>query len=214
MGEAKRRSTELQQTLSSLRTPVPRVSAALRKLALAASSKIGRDCYVHAELGRALLQEMQIHAHTVVGYAAWRIGPGSGDVIAHAPQAECPSTAHASGLMYHAWLECSGVIIDFTTYQLAIKARELDAMDGGATHVAWCPDFLVLPKREAHRFSEVRQSYSVGLAYYEARPDLHAELGPAFSIDPADLRAARLILDNPTLNVLGPNHFECLGATP
>ncbi len=214
MGQAKRRSMETQSVLQSLQDHVPCVSLALRKLAIAASPQIGRDCYAHAELGRLLLADLDIQAHTVVGYAAWRIGPGSGDVIAHVPQAESQTTANASGLMYHTWLECADVVIDFTTYQFATKARELDALDGGTTQVEWRPDFLLLSKQQTCRFSEVRQSFDFGLAYYEARPALDAVLRKAFSVDPRDVHTARLILQNPDLHVVGPNHLSRMGATP
>lgn len=214
MGQAKRRSMETQSVLQSLQAHVPCVSLALRKLAIAASTQIGRDCYAHAELGRLLLADLQMQAHTVVGYAAWRIGPGSGDVIAHVPQAAPQTTANASGLMYHAWLECADVVIDFTTYQLATKARELDALDGGSTQVEWRPDFLLLPKQEIRRFGEVRQSFNFGLAYYEARPELDAVLRTAFTVDPRDVHTARLILRNPAVHVVGPNHLSREGATP
>lgn len=51
-----------------------RVATALRKLATAASSRLGRDCSIHAEFGRVLLADSGFQASRAVGFAAWRVG--------------------------------------------------------------------------------------------------------------------------------------------
>lgn len=201
-------AVDARESLARLHAYVSRTSLALRKLASAASAQLGRDCFMHAELGRALLNDFNIHATTVIGYAAWRIGPGDGDVIRHVPQGDAEGYDGGAIIWAHAWLESAGLLIDFTTYQLPLKARELDASDGGTTKVDWKPDFLLLPRQDTRSFQEVAQSLEPGVAYYEARPELGARLRPQLSLDREDLQLARLILNNPELNVRGPNDLK------
>lgn len=66
---------------ASLQTASASVSSAIRKLATAASSHLGTDCLLHAELGRALLNDLGIKARSVVGCVSWRAGAGQDDVI-------------------------------------------------------------------------------------------------------------------------------------
>ena len=141
--------------LQELEPVVARVSTALRKLATAASEHLGHDCCIHAALGRALLADFGVPASPVVGFAAWRVGEGDGDVISHTPYTKGYLPPGVKGLAYHAWLDCSGCVIDFTTYQLPRKAQALDAMDGGHTTVRWCPDFLILPRDSIRSYEEV-----------------------------------------------------------
>lgn len=188
-----------------LKPAAARVSIAIHKLAAAASSHLGRDCYMHSELGRELLADCGFQASRVVGFAAWRVGSGNGDVISHTPYAQGHLPAGVKGFAYHAWLDCSGFVVDFTTYQLRLKARELDAMDGGRTTVSWCPAFLLLPRSSIRSYKEVAAAHHAGVAYYEARPELERTLRTQFTLDPQDLHAARVILANPGITVLGPN---------
>lgn len=207
MGEAKRRKLEARTLRVQLENVVPQVSQALRKLATAASSHLGSDCYVHAELGRALLADLGVTAQRIVGYAAWRVGPGDGDVISHTREVQGYLPAGAQGLAYHAWLQASDFLIDFTTYQLQRKARELDAADGGRTQVDWCPDYLLLPKSELRAYRAVAEAPGPGVAYYESQPQLNQMMSAQFTLDPEDLAAARLILANPEATVAGPNQL-------
>jgi hypothetical protein len=187
-----------------LESAVARVAVVLRKCATAMSSSFGRDCAMHAQLGRALLADSDFEARLIVGYAAWRVGRGGGDAVEHIshPADYLPSGVKRFG--YHAWLNCNGVIIDFTTYQLKRKAQELDAADGGHTTVEWCPDYLLLPPHAIKRYEEVQQAPHAGVAYYEARPELEPLLGCEREPDPEALRIARIVFANPGLTVLGP----------
>jgi hypothetical protein len=97
------------------------------------------------------------------------------------------------------------VVIDFTTYQLRGKARQLDQADGGRTMVEWCPDFLLLPSEQVHTYRQVAMASHPGCAHYETRPELLAALEPAFVLDPDDLATAQLLLANPKMSVFGPN---------
>lgn len=206
MGETTRRRQVARALRGRLEEAAARVSAALRKLATAASGQLGRDCYVHAELGRQLLEDLGLEARRVVGYAAWRVGPGDGDVISHSPHTAGHLPPGTMGFPYHAWLDCQGLLLDFTTYQLRAKAQALDAADGGHTAVEWCPDFLLLERDEVRSYEEVAAAFGPGVAYYEARPELETALA-GFAVDPNDLKAARLILKFPDILVLGPNNL-------
>lgn len=180
---------------------VRQVSVVLRKLATAASSKFGHDCYWHAAVGQALLQDLGFETQIVVGYAAWRLGSESGAVLGHTPDAHSTST---KGLAYHTWLEWRSLVVDFTTYQFRLKMRELDSEDGGHTRVSWCPEYLILRKQEIQSWYAVRQAMHAGIACYEARPEL-AELLEPEDLDARTRTIARLILANPRINLTGPN---------
>ena len=125
---------------------VERVSCAVRRFATASSRDFGSDCYFHALLGGALLADLDFSTECQFGYAGWRVGPGNGDVIGSGPFVQQSfGPVGKPGLMYHSWLLCQNWIVDFTTYQLRLKARRLDACDGAHTTVEWCPDFLLWP---------------------------------------------------------------------
>lgn len=206
MGEAKRKKMQ-QRSGPDVQASVGRVASAVRRLASAASRHYGGDCYLHAVMGQQLLADLGIPSSVTVGYAAWRIGPGDGDVISHTPHTQGYLPEGAIGLAFHAWLECQGLIVDLTTYQFAKKAQDLDAADGGHTTVAWRPDYLMLPHRAVRTYHQVAQALGPGVAYYEAVPSLRSRIGGASQLDPEDIAYARLLLANPELNVLGPNQL-------
>jgi hypothetical protein len=182
-----------------------RVASTVRRLATAVSSHLGSDCFFHMELGRQLLADVGIEADPVLGFAAWRVGPGDGDVVSHAPHAQGYVTPGHAALAYHAWLDHHGVVIDFTTYQLEGKTRDLDLADGGKTTVDWCPNFVLLPRERIQTYRQVAMSPTSGVAYYEKRPELLAVLESSFALDPGVLGTARLLFANPDLSVFGPN---------
>jgi hypothetical protein len=196
---------------TQLETAVARVAIALRKLTTAASSRLGGDCYVHALLGRALLADLGFEARLVVGFAAWRIGRGDGDVVAHTLRTQGHVPPGGRGFPYHAWLNCNGFIVDFTTYQLRLKAQALDAADGGHTTIDWCPDYFLLPPYGVRSYEDVQQAMHAGVAYYEARPELEYLVHGASGPDPDDLQTVRLILANPGVTVYGPRNLEAGG---
>jgi hypothetical protein len=197
-----------------LEPAVVRVSAALRKLATAASGHFGCDCFLHMEMGCALLADLGISAHPVVGFAAWRVGTGDGDVISHAPFSQGYSLPSGKGLVYHAWLNWKGFLVDFTTYQFRHKARQLDALDGGCTTVTWCPEYLLLRWKDVLSYGEVTASMRPGVAYYQARSELEPLLRSRGVPDPTDLYAARVLLANPHLTISGPNDAGDVDETP
>ncbi|WP_434715988.1 hypothetical protein [Paraburkholderia sp. A3RO-2L] len=208
MGEAKRKreqAMELDARKEALTAAVASVSHAIRRLAEAASAHIGSDCYLHAGLGRILLADLGFEFQLRVGFAAWRLGPGDGDVVSHTLRTQGYLPAGAKGFAYHAWLTAGDWVVDFTTYQLARKARELDAIDGGHTTVQWCPDYLLLKTNQIRSYQEVAQAPNAGVAYYEAHAALTQRMAQTSSLDAEDIATARLILRNPEMVVLGPN---------
>jgi hypothetical protein len=157
------------------------------------------------ELGRVLLADMGLQADRAVGFAAWRVGGDDGDVIAHVPFAQPHSPPGKKAFPYHAWLFCQGHIIDFTTYQLSLKGRELDVADGGHTNVTWCPDFLLLSRNATKTYRQVVNGFHPGTAYYEVRPELNAMLESKSEPDPGAITAARVLIAKPDVVVFGPN---------
>lgn len=94
------------------------------------------------------------------------------------------------------------------TCQLQRKAADLDAADNGTTTVEWCPPFLLIPYAKICRYREVAAALTAGHAYYEEDPALHQRLGPSFTLDPADVDAARLLYANPQMTAMGPNDID------
>lgn len=177
---------------------------AVRKLATASSQNLGADCFLHAKLTQALLADLDITTTLQVGFAAWRVGPGDGDVISHrfGPGNMVPIPG-AAALPYHAWLETAdGFIIDTTCYQLRSKAAELDAFDGQTTDVRWCPDLVVIHRTDTHRYATVRDQ-SVGMMFYLRVPELLARVDSGRALDAEELSLARFIMRNPDVQVQG-----------
>ena len=174
-----------------------RVSVALQKF-MAASTSPGQDCYKHAVFAQSLLTRLGVvDTKVVVGFAAWRIGNGDGDVIAHHPAL----VGHGTGCMYHTWLEIGKNILDFTTYQLQLKAAMMDAIDGLETDVLWCPEYLYVPKTSASPFNFVRDKHA-GLYHYRFDASTEAMVRPAAEpADPADIEQLLQIYQNPDAQV-------------
>jgi len=186
-------------------TDLPRISSALRRHAIAASGNFGSDCYIHAAIAQTLLARLGVASELVVGYAAWRLGNGDGDVILHAPLPNMPP--QPGGVAYHMWVEADNNIIDFTTYQLRDKAAQMDKLDGGKTDVVWCPDYLAVPRKAISPLRDVIQ-LRAGLFHYLRVPVLEAKIIAAASpLDEGDINTAWLLYQNPTLQVFGPNNM-------
>lgn len=174
MGAAKRRKAQNQAQYDQLAAAVEKISFALRRLATAASGNLGGDCYLHAEMGKALLADFGFTFRTVLGFAAWCVGPGEGDVLAHTAAVQGYLPPGAQGFPVHAWLERKG--------------RGLDAADGGHTQVNWRPDYLLLQRNDLKSYREVAQAPDAPRAYYEARPELERPIREAGALDLKTLR--------------------------
>jgi hypothetical protein len=154
------------------------------------------------------LADLGIRSRRVLGFAAWRVGHNTADCLGNHPLLQGWSPREGvKALAYHAWLECDDWIIDFTTYQLAYKAQQLDALDGSLTSVAWCPDYLLFPGNRVCTFDEVKGGSEVGMVYYEGRPEYRRALDKGEPPNPYALRLARLLLKNPYLHLVNSNRM-------
>lgn len=189
------------------------MASAIRRLCMAASANLNADCFLHAALGYKLFEQRGVEAQFRVGFAAWRVGSGDGDVITHRPSEN--SVYFPGSLPVHAWLEVGGFddsaearIVDFTTYQLHSKAAALDAMDGGSTLLEWAPEVLVVPISSTSSFHEVAQG-NVGQYYYEFSHEITAELrDKVMDVDASYLPTLSMLIAAPSMRVIGPNHRD------
>jgi len=165
---------------------------------------------VIAKLAQVLLADQGIATELAVGYAAWRVGPGDSDVIAHTSAVPGHVPDGLTGLAYHAWLVLPehGALLDFTTYQLAMKGRRLDEFDGGHTQVDWCPDFLLAPVDQCKAYREVARAAGPVAFYYAPQPQLLALLESTYVMDEDNIRMARLVFKNPKAQVMGPRSLH------
>jgi hypothetical protein len=204
MGESKRRAAAREQLNEAIQqVDIPRLAAAIQKLATAASGHVGSDCYAHSTIAQEILARLGVQARLVVGYAAWRVGDGDGDVILHAP---APGMVEQpGGVPYHVWLEIDDHLLDLTTYSLPTKAAQLDALDGGHTSVTWFPDYLFVPRKSISSIESVIQLWA-GIYYYSHDPEVEARIiGEAPELDETDVQAAWLLYQNPEVQAIGPN---------
>jgi hypothetical protein len=191
MGEAKQRAQrEAAQRAFFDAVDFARVAAAVRALVAEGSATAARDALRHAQLARHLLQRAGLESDVMIGFAAWRVGPGVGDIVAHGgshdPRAES-SRRDELVPQHHAWLETGGHVYDATTYQLARKAADLGRVNGAAVTAVWCPDFVLTPRASLASFARVRQPV-VGLMYYERDAYLQSVvLQQSIAPDPQDL---------------------------
>lgn len=190
------------------------LAAAMRKVATAASSNIGSDCYIHAAIVQAILADYEVESKLIVGYTAWRTGPGIQDVITHAAIQGADQYA-AGGLVnsdkalaYHVWLEIGDHIFDVTTYQLKQKMQELNAADGGNGVVIWCPDYLYVEKRKISTLRDVIQK-DTGMFYYQHIPAVEdLVLSKSNLLDEDDVKTVRMLFLHPEIDVIGPNQIN------
>lgn len=188
-----------------------KLATALQQLTVSASPAVGSDCMLQAALAKALLAEFGIQTRIVVGEAAWRLGPGNGDVMVHSPKVGGFAMANGPSLAFHAWLETAqGEILDFTTNSLRLKAQQLDALDGGKTTVEWCPPYLRAPRTKSSVW-EVTQSFQSGVYHYGELPgllELMQSNGLANEPAPEDLAILKMIYTMPAMQVVGVNDLH------
>lgn len=188
MGEAKRKKAALAalQAKPDAAT-LELLEKALSRVIGATTSAHGADCLLYAGVGAKLLQALGYPARMVIGSAAWRVGPGSGDVIAHALEITSPDTpiyaphvlesmVDSSAGMFHAWIEVGDAAVDFTTASLADKAKQLDLADGGRTQVDWSPRVLWANRQEMVPFPRVVNAYEAGAFCYRRHERLECAI--------------------------------------
>lgn len=187
----------------------------LRMLFRACSPVPFADCLLMARMGLAALADMGLQTTIQVGDAAWRVGPGDGDMIQHRGEGIATLTGGLTAMPFHAWLvDEAGRIIDYTTGDLGAKAALLDSADGGKTQVDWAPEVLISFPGQGLPFEAVRDAYTGGHYHYKPRPKLRLmmEKAGAFNaVDPDDLNLLRLVIRNPGLLLVGPTS-EVTGA--
>ncbi|AVG43919.1 MULTISPECIES: lasso peptide biosynthesis protein [Achromobacter] len=205
MGQAKQRRMA-QERVNALFSEIDlaRVAGAVQRVCAAASGNLGVDCFDQALLAQSVLQRLGVHAEIVIGYAAWRVGPGGGDVISHFPSSD--TIVADGGAFFHAWLRMGESIFDVTTNTLRLKAQLLDAQDGGSTMVTWEPQYLWMPMADSRSLGEVTMGMRGGIVSYLPHPALqrYVELTrkPSDGYHEDVAWAAYLA---PDARVLGPN---------
>lgn len=207
MGEARRRQA-MRAAVDAVSNVVDfaRVASAVTRLCRATSGELGRDCLTQAVLAAGLLDRLSVSSEVRVGYAAWRVGDGDGDVVSHIPN-PAYKPRNPREVMYHAWLEVGNQVFDVTTDQLTEKARALDALDGGTTEVQWTPPFLLIPFGKVSSYQEVAQGLK-GLAFYKADENLKAMVLDGYQPpDAQDFANLWMVYQSPDANVIGPNHL-------
>lgn len=201
----KRRSAPLVDPKIPSRLVLSQISSALRRLATAASSQFGGDCYLHSALAQNLLAHLGFEPRLTVGHAAWRVNNAGPDTIVHLPLPDMPP--QPGGIAYHVWLELGDYLLDYTTYQLRQKVASLNALDGGTTKVRWNPPYLFVPKSSVSPLRDVIQ-LRVGLYYYARVVELEARVIAASSpLDDDDLATVWLLYRNQELQLFGPNNM-------
>lgn len=135
----------------------------------------GGDCIPTALLMADALKAEDIKAKPVIGYAAWRVGPGAGDMVGHHPSVisqVMPDGSEEMGFMGHAWVQVGYWIIDITTRDLPSKLAGIDAFDGRKSHCLWWSPITVIERKKCKTLWHTQQDYDSG-CYYEERLELH-----------------------------------------
>lgn len=228
MGEAKRRKGLVDASRAALQAEgqgpeVPaRMAQAVRQVMGSLTYHSGADCLLYAQLTAGLLRSLGIaDARIAAGSAAWRVGDGDTDVFAHAREFSGAQLWLQEGAgqaaAFHAWVEVPSLklLVDFTTWSLRDKARQLDAADGGHTAVNWCPAYLWIEDGEGpgtwlRTPDQVRVAKHAGAFAYVRHADIEARvLASAVSEDALarHIQAVRLaylaIKEGQTLQVFG-----------
>lgn len=196
------KSSSARQAPPAFTDAAARVANALQKLAHASSVQYGGDCHLHAVLGKVLMQDLGFECRVVVGQAAWRVGDGDGDVLSHLADAQGWAPNGMAALGYHVWLQWGEFIVDFSSYQLPEKARQLDQADGGHTNVEWAPDHLILHRSEVRSFRDVQQLHK-GLSFYYPDSRLEKRVMSGFVLEESTVATARFIMEHPHIRVFG-----------
>lgn len=177
MGEASRRKREAQilaNTFDGLDKSI--VARAVRQVVEAVSPGRGADCLFYAHIGAALLRHIGLDALPVAGSVVWRVGVGDADLIAHAVEVTSPGQMYAPGegpaAPFHAWIVVGDWLVDFSTWTLVDKARQLDEADGGSTDVRWCPPYVWALRTSSFTFRQVLDSFDAGVYGYVRHPEI------------------------------------------
>lgn len=174
-------------------------ATATAKTMRATSLRRGKDCVAHANLLVALLKRHGIPARVAVGYAAWRVGAGVGDVVANHPSCVAPAPGKFIG---HAWVAIGKLVADATTWALPHKLAGLDEADGCTSTCSWAPDILVADRSHCSSFVSTTNAYTFTF-YYEERAELIDVLVDE-ELDADLVTIADKLMVNPHARVNGP----------
>lgn len=172
MGEAKRRAKERERQEEQLRgVNMSSLAGAVRHVASVVTKYPGRDCYLHATIGKRLLERLGVKSNLVVGFAGWRVGEGVSDVILCLPVTR--EIFLNEGFPCHAWIEIGHYILDLATYQFSMQAAMFEELDG--VSVSWYPDFLFAKKESVSSMRDLI-SKDTWRYYYERNLQLEQEM--------------------------------------
>lgn len=204
MGQAKQRREKSAHMDEKLRhIDVARVADAINKLSIAASEKIGADCLLQTMLAQHILDRLGCESQMCIGFAAWRVAQGDGDVIAHLPLPGM-DLSDPRRQPFHAWLRIGSHILDVTTSQLELKAAQLDSLDGGTTRVDWSPEYLLTPIEAVSTYERVAQG-GTGLFFYREDAQLRdLVMANEPQLDEYDANLAWQLYQSPNAVVIGP----------
>lgn len=189
-----------------------RLSLAIQRAFAAGSRHIGADCFEHAGMVARFLRDVGLCARVVVGGVAWRVGAKAHEVVSHTPLVLGAGSGGAVPL--HAWVELEDergrLILDMTTYQLPMKVRLLDEMDGLTSLVTWAPEYFLCEPSSTSTFDEVENGSQPGLVYYEEDKDRGAQIVreiESAGVDAHYYLAVKAVYGNPDVVVLGPGNM-------
>ena len=195
MGEAQRKKRLAAAAVKPLAPE--HLAAAVRQVVQATTDYHGSDCLLFAAIGAGALRLLGLDALPVAGSSAWRVGPGDADTISHAREILGPLYTPglaAKALQFHAWVEAPGLLVDFSTCTIRLKAAQLDAADGGKTRVDWAPDYLWLagsrPPQCLPTPMAVNQAFDTGVFCYIRHADIEAVVLPDIRQLMVDLHSA------------------------
>jgi hypothetical protein len=172
-----------------LEAVLPKISAVLRK-------HLGEEstdaCLPFAILGRSLLCRLGYKAEIIIGYAAWRVSADHW-IATHPLLCDRPDQ-DPSGL-FHAWLELTGHVLDFSAFQIGRKLK--DAANADQLKV-W-PPYLFLPWEKLATFRDVCMNPRAGSIFYQKVALLQERfLREALSLDPDEFEIVRRLYDAPS----------------
>ena len=185
-----------------------RLTEALKKYFLSCSTQLGSDCYTLCALGAQILADEGYSAKVHVGEAGWRLGESENDVISHLYSGP---PVDSGPLGYHAWIVCSGYYYDPSIWQLPLKAKQMDEIDGYQTNILWGAPYLYGPIKSYGSLNALRQSNVPGTVYYKRIPKLEKHIASLHELDEIDLNNLRRVYQLNPAKVFGPNDFPTDG---
>ena len=122
--------------------------------------KLGIDpnhfCGGTSHLTSEVLKRSGIKTTFCYGYAAWRVNDFDAQAV---------YVNYENDFINHIWLETEELVIDFNTFWLDSKFRELDKTTGRKTIINWKPDYIWMRKDELLSKDVLLNEMKVG-AYY------------------------------------------------